>query len=223
MLRFLKPDGSFLYVDDSAFAKFAFDGTRAKWSQCSAVAGLEFSLEISGANGGFRFRPQISGIPENLLPDYIEAPRVCVPLKNELLSPWSEGMLVLDREKRNRKRLHLEFPDKLRTGYFPGICQMQFMASYGKNGGVYFAADDIAQGTKVLEFSQDAPEVLGLRIENACGTDNPSSTYKLPFDIVLRTFKGDWFDACEIYRQWVKKDPSMKTEIPHQNGSTNRQ
>lgn len=215
VLRFLKPDGSFLYVDDSAFAKFAFDGTRAKWSQCSAVAGLEFSLEISGANGEFRFRPQISGIPENLLPDYIEAPRVCVPLKNELLSPWSEGMLVLDREKRNRKRLHLEFPDKLRTGYFPGICQMQFMASYGKNGGVYFAADDIAQGTKVLEFSQDAPEVLGLRIENACGTDNPSSTYKLPFDIVLRAFKGDWFDACEIYRQWVKKDPSMKTEIPH--------
>lgn len=215
VLRFLKRDGSFVSVDDSAFAKFSFGGNRAKWTECAAVNGLEFSVEVKSANGEFRFRPRVDGIPDGFLLDYIESPRVCVPLKNELLSPWSEGMLVLEREKRNRKRLHLEFPDKLRTGYFPGICQMQFMASYSGKGGVYFAADDYASSTKVLEFAQDAPEVVGLRIESACGTESPSSTYVQPFDIVLRTFEGDWTAACEIYRQWVKNDPSMKSPIPH--------
>ena len=215
VLRFLKRDGSFVSVDDSAFAKFSFGGNRAKWTECAAVNGLEFSVEVKSANGEFRFRPRVDGIPDGFLLDYIESPRVCVPLKNELLSPWSEGMLVLEREKRNRKRLHLEFPDKLRTGYFPGICKMQFMASYSGKGGVYFAADDYASSTKVLEFTQDAPEVVGLRIESACSTESPSSTYVQPFDIVLRTFEGDWTAACEIYRQWVKNDPSMKSPIPH--------
>lgn len=42
VLRFLKRDGSFLYVDDSAFASFSFAGNSAKWSGARRWKGLNF-------------------------------------------------------------------------------------------------------------------------------------------------------------------------------------
>lgn len=210
VLRFLQRDGEYCYLNDSDFASFRFENGRGVWTDCRIFPGMSVSLEIRCAEEeGFRFRPSVSGIPDGLLPDYIEAPRVCVPLEHELFYPFSEGMIVREKEKRERGLRHLKFPDDCGTGYYPGVCQMQFMASCSENGGIYFTADDPAHTTKILEYSLDAPGRVGLRIETACGTENPSNSCTLPFELILRPFEGDWRAACGIYREWVKRDPAM--------------
>ncbi|UKI30013.1 MAG: hypothetical protein L6W00_18620 [Lentisphaeria bacterium] len=75
------------------------------------MPGLLFTLKIrNGEDGSFRFRPALSGIPADLLPDFIEAPHIAIPLNHELFYPFSEGVIVSEREKRNRKVQHIEFP-----------------------------------------------------------------------------------------------------------------
>ena len=175
--------------------------------------GLVFSCEIrKGKEGAFRFRPKVSGIPAGVLLDFIQAPHISVPMGNELFFPYSEGVMVSAKERKKREELHLAFPPDTRTGYYPGVCQMQFMASYrkGEENGLYFAADDYTHGTKIIEFSADGDGTLGLRIENSCGEENAGKDFELPFELLLRPFSGGWRDACEIYRNWVKSDPAMK-------------
>ena len=123
----------------------------------------------------------------------------------------SEGVLVGDNHKNKRQQFHLSYPDGF-GGYYPGIIQMQFMASYSKNGGLLFLADDPHHCTKMIEFSKEKNGNLGLRIESACGRANASSSYEQPFDNVIKLFDGDWRDACTIYREHIK--PSMKSRTP---------
>lgn len=213
-LRFLREsDGEYLFLDDSGFSEFHAAGNRLTWSGCTMFPGLVFSCEIrKGKEGAFRFRPKVSGIPAGVLLDFIQAPHISVPMGNELFFPYSEGVMVSAKERKKREELHLAFPPDTRTGYYPGVCQMQFMASYrkGEENGLYFAADDYTHGTKIIEFSADGDGTLGLRIENSCGEENAGKDFELPFELLLRPFSGGWRDACEIYRNWVKSDPAMK-------------
>jgi hypothetical protein len=51
------------------------------------------------------------------------------------------------------------------------------------------------------------------------GTQGPSET-KLPYNVVLGTFHGDWYRAAEIYRDWASQQPFcaakliQRTDIP---------
>ena len=38
------------------------------------------------------------------------------------------------------------------------------------------------------------------------GTRGPGKS-KLPYNVVIGTFQGDWHDAAEIYRNWAEKQP----------------
>ena len=127
------------------------------------------AVKVTPAEACFRFRPALSGIPDGLLPDFIEAPHIAIPLDHELFQPFSEGVIVGEWEKRNRKVQHIEFPDNLGIGYYPGLCQMQFLAAWRNEGGICFIADDPRHTTKALEFAPEAGDRLGLRIETMCG------------------------------------------------------
>ncbi len=85
---------------------------------------------------------------------------------------------------------------------------MQFIASYSQKGGVYFAADDIGRATKVIDFANAGKDKISLRIEAMCGSYQNGAECVIPFDVVLRPFDGNWYDACQIYRNWVKKTMS---------------
>lgn len=214
-LRFLREDGNYLELDDTDFTAFRFEGGEARWSECRTVLGLRFTLRIrNGEDGSFRFRPALAGIPAGLLPDFMEAPHIAIPLDHELFHPFCEGVIVGGREKRNRKVQHIEFPDNLGVGCYPGLCQMQFLAAWGETGGIYFAADDPFHTTKALEFAPEADERLGLRIETMCGGLLRSGSCELPFDLLLRPVPPGWQAACAIYRQWVKRDPAMARRFP---------
>ena len=211
-MRFIGKNGEYVYVDNSDFGDFRFDGNTAMWGGCKKIPSLKFQLKIAAQNGEFRFRPKASGLPKNLTLEYIEAPRISVPFDSEILFPFSEGVLVGDEQKNTRKVFHLASPDSLSAGYYPGIVQMQFIASYSKNGGLLFLADDPNHSTKFIEFSKDKSGNVGLRIENGCASETWADAYELPFELALKFFDGDWRDACTLYREHVK--PAAKLLAP---------
>ena len=99
---------------------------------------------------------------------------------------------------------------------YPGIVQMQFLFAYNSKAGLYFAADDYTHTLKVFDFHADVPEKkIGLRIEVTAGDSYGKAEFKSPCDLVLRRTDPDWRAACEIYREWVKKDPMMTCTKPH--------
>ncbi len=143
--------------------------------------------------------------------DWIEFPAVTVPDDltatggdSQLFWPAMEGVVVDDvtyREKGWVRSHPIEFPNRGWEGFYPGPCQMQFMAYYGKTGGLYMAAHDASGYPKGIEFHQrDGGIALEYRV-------NPGAIKRgkvtLPYNMVLGVFNGDWHDAAEIYRKWV--------------------
>jgi hypothetical protein len=143
--------------------------------------------------------------------DWIEFPAVTVP--NDLASmggdgrlfwPAMEGVVVDDvayREKGWCRYHPIEFPNRGWEGFYPGPCQMQFMAYYSQAGGLYMAAHDAGGFPKGIEFHpRDGGIALEYRVYPGAIR---RGKYTLPYDMVLGVFDGDWHDAADIYRRWV--------------------
>ena len=219
-LRFVDSEGNYRMLSSIEFSRFELMKNTARWSGCQTYPSLIVKLEIreSPEEEGFRFRSGVSGIPEGLLLDFIEAPHISVAVSNELFQPICEGYLISKAYRTRGDERHLHFPDDFcSTGYYPGSMQMQFLASYDKlsRNGIYLMADDLTHSTKVLEYGIDAQDSLGLRFEFAMGgVPEEKGWTVLPFDYLIRPFEGDWRHSCELYRNWVKKDPAMQRKFP---------
>lgn len=79
------------------------------------------------------------------------------------------------------------------------------MAYYNSAGGLYLACDDATGLPKFIDrVMEDDGVTLGLG--HYPGTHGPGET-KLPCNVVVGTFHGDWYAAAEIYRDWASKQP----------------
>lgn len=148
-----------------------------------------------------------------LMLDHIDFPTVVVP--NDLRAKggdgqvfWSamEGVVIDDldiREKSNARFRPIEHPTYGWIGLYPSSCQMQFMAYYGKGGGIYLAAHDRDSYPKGIEYHgyDDGGIQLDFRVFPGAIT---KKHYTLPYEMVMGAFKGDWYDAAEIYRDWLE-------------------
>jgi len=120
--------------------------------------------------------------------------------KSALLIPGPHGMAV-----ENPFRI-----DRTFKGVYPGpfsFAPMQFSAVYGPARGLYLAAYDGRMFIK--EFYHICSKQKGA--VTYCLRNLPPNRgevgvdYEMPYDFVMTTFKGDWFDACRLYRQWAIK------------------
>ena len=92
---------------------------------------------------------------------------------------------------------------------YPGATvPMPFWAAYDeKRGtGLYMGVHDPAASIKDFELHTNTKtRTVHVKVthpaENALDTGNG---YRAPGEVVWRTFTGDWFDACVIYRDWVR-------------------
>ncbi|MCK4749602.1 MAG: hypothetical protein KAT15_21255, partial [Bacteroidales bacterium] len=148
------------------------------------------------------------------LMDYIDFPNVVVP--NDLVGeggdsrifwPAQEGAVIEDidiREGSNRKYRPIEYPNLLGwIGIYPSSAQTQFMAYYSPERGLYMASHDDKFNTKGIEFHGAGEN--GVKLDyHLFTTGAGKGEYKLPYDMVIGTFKGDWYDAADIYRDWVE-------------------
>jgi hypothetical protein len=95
-------------------------------------------------------------------------------------------------------------PDIWRYPNYPGEwATTQLMAYYNSAGGLYVACDDATGLPKFIDrVMEDDGVTLGLG--HYPGTRGPGDT-KLPYNVVIGTFHGDWYAAAEIYRDWAHK------------------
>jgi hypothetical protein len=149
----------------------------------------------------------------SLVLDHIDFPTVVVP--NDLRAkagdgqvfwPAMEGVVIDDldiREKSHARFRPIEHPHHGWRGLYPSSCPMQFMAYYGKGGGLYLAAHDQEAYPKGIEYHgyRDGGIQLDFRVFPGAVT---KKRFSLPYEMVLGAFKGNWYDAADIYRKWLE-------------------
>jgi hypothetical protein len=116
---------------------------------------------------------------------------------DSILIPSISGRL---HEKPLTKRL------QARGDYPGGWLTMQCAGLYGPKGGTYVGVHDPYASTKRLEMDTKDGH---LRIQWTwpapdCGV--PGNAWKMPGDVVIRPFDGDWYDFAQIYREWVSEE-----------------
>lgn len=116
-----------------------------------------------------------------------------------LFWPSMEGTLI---EKANN-RYYSDAAEKFGGGYTgltPGPSAMQFMALYSDKGGIYYASHDENSCVKDFEYYFNDDNTVRFECKHYVGG---VKSYKMPFDMVISEFEGDWQDAAEIYRTWL--------------------
>ncbi len=132
-----------------------------------------------------------------------------------LTYPSMSGILVKNPTKE-------QFPGG-QEGYFPsGRANMQFSSYYDEKSGIYFAFEDPLARSKYYS-------VKGSRNNIVCTWDSivghtvaekkGGNDFKTSGNFVIELFKGDWFDAGQIYKKflsekaswWIKELPRTDT------------
>ena len=110
-------------------------------------------------------------------------------------------------------------PEIWRYNNYPGQwTSTQLMAYYNDAGGLYVACDDPTGLPKFLSPLMEGDGVT-MGVGHFPGTRGPGEI-KLPYNVVIGTFHGDWYAAAEIYRDWASKQPfcatkmAQRTDIP---------
>ena len=94
------------------------------------------------------------------------------------------------------------------SAYYPsGFASMQFGAWYDKNGGVYFAVEDPIASSKMLSFVT-SPESLSVDYIWPSVSQNEQGIWQFAPEApaILELFRGDWFDAGNIYRRFIENE-----------------
>jgi len=121
---------------------------------------------------------------------------------SELFWPINEGCLIDDVRERAAHHFPygpMEYPSGGWKGLYPGAAQMQFMAMTNPTGSLYLAAHDPDGHVKEIEWE---PVDQGIRIVYKVFTSGATGPWRMPYDMVMGTFDGDWQDAAGIYREW---------------------
>lgn len=85
---------------------------------------------------------------------------------------------------------------------YPGVISVQFQAFHGSGAGVYLATEDATGSIKRFGGTVVEGNALDLSIEHN-HDERPGLSYELPYDTVLGTFSGDWYDAADLYKSWA--------------------
>ena len=106
----------------------------------------------------------------------------------------------------------VDTPEIWRSSNYPGEwTTTQLMAYYNDAGGLYVACDDPKGLPKFLDPLLERDGVA-LGVGHYPGTRGPGETV-LPYHVVIGTFKGDWYRAAEIYRDWASQQPFCAKKI----------
>ena len=207
-LQLLDKEGNELTFESS---RFSYDGK--VWSGHPDMPGLTVEMKISAGENHIAFRPRVTGVPSDWVLSWFDGPQICYPRHRgiDLVHPLHDGVIV--SEPLPPKEYHpIGFAKRgvFYGSFYPGRCQMQFMALCRENHGVYFAAHDPASATKAVEYDVTERQVR-LSLQTFTGCDFGSG-YAPEWDYVLRGFEGHWQEAAELYRSWYESADPLAEE-----------
>jgi len=108
-------------------------------------------------------------------------------------------------------------PENGDGSHYPGGMYAQFLAWHDDRAGVYLACEDAEGNVKLIKAARRGD---GVRLGFAHVGDWPAPGERtLEYDVVLRTFDGDWYDAAGIYRGWTLAQKwatplARRTDVP---------
>lgn len=162
---------------------------------------------IDVKTGDFLFRIYVKNNTKDLI-EWVEYPGISIEDdldgsgNSKMLWMFNEGTLVSYNKDKMWPYEEPEYPSWGSQGIFPNMVQSQFMAYLYNQGGLYIGCHDKSGGVKQLDFyHKDGRIKLQLRFYSGVyyGED-----FSMDFDVVFRFFKGEWQDACDIYRTWYE-------------------
>ena len=132
---------------------------------------------------------------------------VSYELHGSLLSPYYAGRLLQNPAPEtlgpDAASAWQFSPENGDSAHYPGGMFAQFLAFYTERAGLYLSCEDAAANVKILKTLHRPP---GLRLGIAHVGDWPLRGKRtLEYDIVLRSFSGDWHAAADLYRDWTLK------------------
>ncbi|MBT3379722.1 MAG: hypothetical protein HN742_36475 [Lentisphaerae bacterium] len=186
------------------------------------VLDVAVTVTLAKGNPFARFRTTIANRSSRYTAFYVTAPfvqGVAPPngdLANDYLAtPCFTGRLVqnpigngiLGKERRFQPN---------RSGH-----SMQFDAYYNDTHGLYLGCFDGQQNLKryVLEATPDAGLSWGI-VHVPNNMKVVPQNWTVPYDKVIRTFRGDWYDAARIYREWALQQTWTAEGPIHERKST---
>lgn len=97
---------------------------------------------------------------------------------------------------------------------YPGSgLSMQYFAMYGKDTGIYVATEDGKAATKKFEWVCEN-DVLELIVTfPAIGAGLPANSFALYGTCNWSFFSGDWYDATQLYADFVQREAEWLPEI----------
>ncbi len=105
---------------------------------------------------------------------------------------------------------HAEEPPPVGFGQsMPGSLSMQFQTLYNQRSrtGVYIGTYDSESYAKHIRIVNSPQSLLYELGHDPIDMGKPATDYAMDYDFVLRPLDGDWFDACQIYREWALRQP----------------
>lgn len=157
-------------------------------------------------NCNFEFKNKDEGgIWEVIYPSFFINPIGNQPSENYILFPYSYGGKLLkdpffsDSDK-----------DKIfeRYLYPSGACLMQFFAIYNdeKRVGIYFSPEDSSASDKEFGFYiYPKDKTINFYLKHFPENRKFTKSYKSPYTFKISFFKGSWYEASQIYRNWFIK------------------
>ena len=134
------------------------------------------------------------------------------PCSETLILPhgYGSGRMIRHLNERINNTSHKLKPDSWTTwemspqngdcDHYPGMQFAQFMAYYNNACGIFLATDDQNAGVKRFKALHRNPGMrLGISHIGDWDADRD-----LGYNILLRSFIGDWYDAADIYKSWSK-------------------
>lgn len=155
---------------------------------------------------------EISAIEDKAI-EWVNYPQIAVPDdfadnngSSKILWGYNEGTLIEDITAREigGKYFEPQYPCQGSMGVYPAIVETQFMAYYNEHSGMYFASHDREDYLKGINFLR---ENGGVKLEfRHFGGGNVGEGKKLEYPMVIKFFRGDWYEAAEIYRNWFEEN-----------------
>ncbi|WP_345230858.1 DUF6259 domain-containing protein [Olivibacter ginsenosidimutans] len=123
-------------------------------------------------------------------------------LQQEALAvPDWMGSLLADP----RKELLAHEPERRRfTWAYPGFLSMQFVSLYNpQRFGLYLACTDSASYAKTFFMAIDRQQQLLYGVDLFPDYNKETTDFTPDYDLLIGSFKGNWFQAAQLYKQWA--------------------
>jgi len=131
--------------------------------------------------------------------------RVRFPLLT--LAPIGEAEDNVFLYPRYRGGLVEAFCQRNTEAFYPHNFNMQFQALYNKETrkGLYLGTRDPRASFMVFDIRHRASKIMWHVGHFPPNITFAGEDFDLPYDCVVGPFRGDWYDACQMYREWAVK------------------